>query len=320
MTYKRIIYGAPSSNTPSGGVKVIYRHSEILNDLGVSSGVWHPSDDEFQCNWFDNKVKLIKTSEMDPSGDFIILPEIWASTHTALFKNMGFKVGIYVQNCYYTHFNLDKNNNEAAHEAYQMADIILSISQDTTKYLIDVLNVPVRKIQLQRYSINSNIFRPGDKVKTITYMPRKMSDHSSRVVAILNNRLPLNGWEMKSINNLSEQRVAEELSRSIIFLAFSEFEGLPVPPVEAALSGNYVIGYDGQGGKEYWHEPNFTRIEQGDIQGFVNKIMKRISKIDDGDIDLEEINVGIERLSNYFSADNEIELVNQLVDKIKSVY
>ena len=98
--------------------------------------------------------------------------------------------------------------------------------------------------------------------------------------AVINNLYHLNGREKKSINNLSEQRVAEELSRSIIFLAFSEFEGLPVPPVEAALSGNYVIGYDGQGGKEYWHEPNFTRIEQGDIQGFVNKIMKRISKID----------------------------------------
>lgn len=320
MINKRIIYGVPNSNTPSGGVKVIYRHSEILNGLGVSSGVWHPGDDEFQCNWFDNKVKLIKTSEMNPNIDFIILPEIWASTHTALFKNMGFKVGIYVQNCYYTHFNLDRINNGAVHEAYQMADIVLSISQDTTKYLIDVLNVPAQKIQLQRYSINSNIFRPGDKLKTITYMPRKMSDHSSRVVAILNNLLPSSRWSIKSINNMSEQRVAEELSRSIIFLAFSDFEGLPVPPVEAALSGNYVIGYDGQGGKEYWHEPNFTRVEQGDIQDFVNKIIKRISKIDYGDIGLEEINGGIKRLANYFSADNEIELINQLVNKIKSVY
>ena len=98
---QKIIYGVPNSNTPSGGVKVIYKHSEILNELGISSGVWHPGDDAFKCNWFDNKVKLIKTSEMDPINDFIILPEIWASTHVALFKNMGFKVGIYVQNCFF---------------------------------------------------------------------------------------------------------------------------------------------------------------------------------------------------------------------------
>lgn len=317
---QKIIYGVPNSNTPSGGVKVIYKHSEILNELGISSGVWHPGDDAFKCNWFDNKVKLIKTSEMDPINDFIILPEIWASTHVALFKNMGFKVGIYVQNCYYTHFNLNKTNNNAIYEAYQMADIVLSISQDTTQYLIDVLNIPSHKIQLQRYSLNNKIFIPGNKVKTITYMPRKMSDHSSRVVANLNNLLPSDQWSIKSIDKMSEKMVAEELSKSIIFLAFSEFEGLPVPPVEAALSGNYVIGYDGQGGKEYWSEPNFIKIEQGNIQEFISQILKRILKIDSGDINLEEINLGIEKLANYFSAEKEIDLVNQLLNKIKSLY
>ena len=35
-----------------------------------------------------------------------------------------------------------------------------------------------------------------------------------------------------------------------IFLSFSSLEGLGLPPVEAALAGNHVIGYTGEGGNE----------------------------------------------------------------------
>lgn len=320
MNVKRVIYGVPNSDTPSGGVKVIYRHSEILNKLGVFSGVWHPNDEKFKCTWFDNNIKNIDISQMDPANDFIILPEIWASTHVSLFKNLGFKIGIYVQNCYYTNFNLNVKNKNAICEAYEMADIVLSISQDTSKYLKDVFKIPSDKIQLQRYSVDGRLFKPQNKGKIITYMPRKMSEHSSRVVGILNDFLPSDEWIIKAIDKMSEQKVAIELSNSIIFLAFSEFEGLPVPPVEAALSGNFVIGYHGQGGKEYWHQPNFTKIEQGDIQRFVFEVKNCILKIESGEIDLDKINLGIEQLANYFSPENEVDLLKQLIVKINFLY
>ena len=53
---------------------------------------------------------------------------------------------------------------------------------------------------------------------------------------------------------------------SEIFLSFSNLEGIGIPPVEAALSGNKVIGYTGGGGIEYWKEPIFTKIENGEIR------------------------------------------------------
>ena len=63
-----------------------------------------------------------------------------------------------------------------------------------------------------------------------------------------------------------------------IFLAFSNLEGLPLPPVEAAIAGNFVIGYTGEGGKEYWKKPIFTEIYSGDINNFVKKILKIVSE------------------------------------------
>ena len=32
-------------------------------------------------------------------------------------------------------------------------------------------------------------------------------------------------------------------------------EGLGMPPIEAAVAGNKVIGYRGRGGNEYWQKP-----------------------------------------------------------------
>lgn len=317
MNIKQVIYGAPPSDTPSGGVKVIYQHSEILNKIGITSGIWHPSDELFQCSWFDNNIRKVKLSNINPHSDFIVIPEIWATSHLQLLKDAGFKVGVFVQNCYLTHFNL--SDQTPVFNVYKQADLILSISEDTTKYLIDIFKVPPEKIVLQRYSINHDIFFPRQKDKLITFMPRKMSDHSTRVIHALSNLIDFNYWKIEPIHNMNESQVADKLSRSIIFLAFSEFEGLPVPPVEAALCGNFVIGYDGQGGHEYWHQPNFQKVEQGNIQHFVSATINTINSIESNSIPFDGINNGISSLASYFSKENEISMLQNFIKKIHSL-
>ncbi len=311
----RIIYGAPASDTPAGGVKVIYRHSELLNHLGVESAVWHPSDSNFKCSWFENAINTIKTEELSPSTDFIIIPEIWASSYVSMFKNLDFRVAIFVQNCYYTHVNLNVENPNATKEAYRDADLILSISNDTTEYLLDIFKIPSEKILLQRYSVDAELFQPKTKLKKITYMPRKMGQHSARVISALRMLIP-NDWQLCALDAMTEREIAHHLGESIIFLAFSEFEGLPVPPVEAALSGNIVIGYHGQGGKEYWKEPNFIAVEQGNIQLFIKETLLQIKRIESGHLELEQLNFLLQNIQNYFSKNNEIILLENLVRKI----
>ena len=315
---KRIVYGAPPSNTPAGGVKVIYKHSELLNKMGVESGVWHPGADDFKCSWFNSEIKNISTKELNPAKDIIILPEIWASVYAKTFKEIGFEYAIYVQNAYYANFNLDATNKNNIKESYQNAKFIMSISKDTSQFLRDIFLIDESKIILQRYSIDNNIFKPGNKEKIITYMPRKMEQHSSRVISLLHNELPY-GWKIESINNKSEDEVARELSKSIIFLAFSEFEGLPVPPVEAAMAGNIVIGYHGQGGKEYWNNSTFIEINQGDIQNFIKKTINEIQNIDKYGIQIDDINKTINNLNEYFSKNNEELLIKKLIERVGEI-
>ena len=61
---KSIIYICPTvKNRPAGGVKVIYRHVEILSKLlpkGIDSKIFHFDDFNFKCDWFKHKVNFKK--------------------------------------------------------------------------------------------------------------------------------------------------------------------------------------------------------------------------------------------------------------------
>ena len=68
------------------------------------------------------------------------------------------------------------------------------------------------------------------------------------------------------------------LKKSKIFLSFSSFEGLGLPPAEAALLGNFVIGYTGEGAMNT-DKPIFTKINSGEIVTFVKEVLKKLKDL-----------------------------------------
>ena len=70
-----------------------------------------------------------------------------------------------------------------------------------------------------------------------------------------------------------------------------------MPPIEAALAGNKIIGYTGEGGKEIWKKPLFTEIKNGNILDFVNEIIINIKKKHH----LKKINLQRKMLAKKFS-------------------
>ena len=50
-----------------------------------------------------------------------------------------------------------------------------------------------------------------------------------------------------------------------------------MPPIEAAIAGNKVIGYTGEGGKDFFKKPIFYEIESGNIKHFCEEILKVIN-------------------------------------------
>lgn len=318
--YKNIIFISHSNDHKSGGDKVIYRQSELINKLnlnGISSDILHPENLSFQHNWFEHKATFKRNLRFDPKNDFVVIPEIWALPHAKMFRDIGVKYAIYVQNGYLTNVPVSIGHTlEDLNIAYMNASLILSISEDTTeciKLAFPELETEIIRINL---SINAANFNANcRKENIITYMPRKLANHSKLVLFFLKGLLPKQ-WKIKAIDGLSEKKVIDIFNHSKIFLSFSEFEGFGLPPVEAAFSGNYVIGYTGEGAKEYWKLPIFSEVYCGDIRDFVEKILKKVQELENNPtIDFESINT----LAKRYCTEAEIRTVSEFVNKVNSV-
>ena len=318
---RRIIYLCPADNKATGGIKVIYRHAELLAFLGANAYVLHPFDLGFSCTWFDHRAQTLPSSALNPEGDFVIIPEIWAGPFGQQCIEQRVRYAIFVQNGYYSRPILPEHSYEMFDHVYRCAELVLSISEDSTNMVM--LNYPrldpARFVRSQ-YSIHERFLTEKRASttgpRTISFMPRKMASHAVLVVSALRRHLPAQ-WRILAIDNVNETTVAEVLSESCIFLSFSEFEGLPLPPLEAALAGNLVIGYTGQGAREYWLAPNFQEIHQGDVYGFVTAVCQAVMKIDAQQLTHADLMPGIKELAGRYSLATETMSLRLLLNRIE---
>ena len=347
MPEVNIIYLLPEMKGASGGAKVIYNHSLILNNVNndISSKIIYLKKnflyklqlslskrikffDEKFSGWDGKKMKISKkfkpnkewhkdvvfTSDnlnFDKKKDFVIIPEIWA--HFAADLKLAEKkinYAIFVQGFY--HMN-STNNFLNLKKSYEGAKLIITTSKYSVSYLRTMFPNIRKNIFKINLSIDSNKFKIKKKINLITYMPRKLPAHSSLLIFYLKNLLPKN-WKILPLNNVSENKLIKTLSKSKIFLSFSNFEGMGIPPIEAALSGNKVIGYVGGGGSEYWKKPIFIKVENGEIEDFAKKIIKNIKYYKNNWI--KETTKNRLQLSDYYSKKSEKESMILLSKKI----
>jgi hypothetical protein len=212
----------------------------------------------------------------DPVQHMVVVPELWARKYGDQLARMGVPYAIYVQNGYY----ISKGDASVLNVAYAGARCILTISDDASRCVAMAFPGTESRILRVHYSVDAARFNPHQtKENLITYMPRKLADHSSKVLFFLRNHLP-GHWRIQPIDGLNEEGVAGLLQRSKIFMSFSHFEGCPLPPLEAALSGNQVIGYTGQGAQEYWLPEVFEAVESGNVVGFAQSVLSKVKQLD----------------------------------------
>lgn len=315
---KSVLFLCPATDRPHGGVKVIYKQAAIIDDAAgpLAAKVLHPFDLQFKCSWFDNGATIKRELELDPSSDFVMIPEIWAVPHARLLSRLGVRYGIYVQGGYVMGA-CGSDAGDEHDEAYLNADLILAISDDTADCIKMAYPECTSKVHRVHHSISHEKFNAHPiKENVVCYMPRRLGKHSKLVMFLLKRKLPAS-WKIVSIDGLDENGVCDILGRSKIFLSFSELEGWGMPPVEAALSGCQIVGYTGEGGKEYWDTELFTEIHSGDIKSFVRTILNKVSELDS--FPAVSHAVAIENLADRYSASNERASMRVVSEKILQI-
>ena len=345
-----IIYLLPELTGAAGGAKVIYNHSLILNninnkiqssilhikkkltyklELSISKRVkffnknlsgWDGKKMKISTNflpdksWYDKNIKSAKNLNFTKNKDFLIIPEILAHFAEDLeLKKKKIKYGIFVQGSFHMQ---STENFDKLKSSYENADIILS----TSIYSLNFIKGLFPKCKNKVFKINLSIDNKKkvyQKKNYITCMPRKLPAHFNLLKLYLKNKLPKN-WKLESLENINSDELNYKLSRSKIFLSFSHFEGFGLPPLEAALAGNKVIGYNGGGGKEYWKKPIFNEIKYGEIKEFGNTIIKEIENYNKNWIKIT--NKQRIKLSIKYSSKSEIKSLTNLSNKISNLF
>ncbi len=93
-----------------------------------------------------------------------------------------------------------------------------------------------------------------------------------------------------------------------------------MPPLEASLCGNSVIGYTGEGAKEYWNTTLFKEIESGNLQVFLQTVLDEIKLLSDHeflDVETTEKNEALDLLRNRYSSEHEAMGLSETLDSIK---
>lgn len=316
MKKKNIIYLLPAQKFPSGGAKSIYQHSNIINSIrddSISSSILHYKKKKLSkyidsikkkfitnninktnfgydfkdfevvknfrpnSNWISKvNIQSKNSFSFNNATDFIIIPEIIAHFAKDICIKHNIKYAILVFGVY--HMNQTSNLN-LLNEVYKKAEFLINVSDDTKKSFKKIfpnINKKFFRINLSVYSPNNKILKR--KHNFITCMPRKLKEDFHLLKFFLNNKLSKN-WKIIDLTNFSNKQIINYLIKSKIFLSFSNFEGLGLPPLEAALTGNKVIGYTGQAGIEYFKSPIFERIYKGDILNYSNKVLYYTQKL-----------------------------------------
>ena len=98
----RIFILCPDWPEPSGGVKKLYRHAEVLNLHGISAAIVHQNPG-FRPGWFQSPAPITYDGEIDPGpSDFILVPEVAASQVMKMGKWRGVPKLIFNQGAYQT--------------------------------------------------------------------------------------------------------------------------------------------------------------------------------------------------------------------------
>ncbi|PWK76875.1 glycosyltransferase family 1 protein [Aminobacter sp. AP02] len=272
-----IYFVTPDHDSPSGGIRVIYRHVDILNAAGFNAYVVHWTRG-FRCNWFENDTRVTNFANIAVrSGDLLVFPEVDVDLLSRLPR--GVRHVIFNQNSHLTWSRCTTADARRLYAAKPDLAGVVTVSEHNRAMLARAFPDchPLHRVHL---GLDEGLFypAPGPRARRVAYMPRRGRNDALQVLAMLHARGALHGWEVVPLDGLSHAMVADQLRTTCLFLAFTHQEGFGLPSAEAMACGNYVIGNHGFSGREFFRPEFSTAIEAGDTLAFVRAVEEVLSR------------------------------------------
>jgi hypothetical protein len=303
-------------NPNSGGVNVLLSHMKLLRELNFNVCVY--------VYWKEEQQSILKLVENDyeildlnhlTKDDLVIVCEEFIWVANDLLAPLGIPYIIINQGISGTFYSY--NPYELHKKTYDNAVAILSNSLHTTTGLKKIFNLPNDKIYNFRIGVDSNLYyneNVKNKKNIACYLSYKNGNFARFIDVYFRGKYP--NWQLIKIENVPKEKTATVFRKSKLFFSFGGPEGFGLPPLESALCGCKVLGFDGYAGSEYFKESIFTKVQFMDYIDFIDKIPSVIENIDHFSSDDLEY---IEYLKNFYSLektkDSLFKIFNELIDK-----
>ncbi len=260
--------------SPTGGVKVIYQHCELLNQHGVVAHPVHLGN--FSVDWVEHRCQPLTVHDarrMVGADDILIVPERiplaaapFASRRKIVFVQNGGLV--------------DKAVAGKRYEDFGFTDVLCC-----SAYLSDFM---AARTALPRHVVTNGIkldlFRPEAghrKPNSVLYLRRKNTWGMGRE-AIMRLPLQLQRQRQRQIkvieapNQFTETAMVALYQQADIFLALGYPEGFALPPLEAMACGCAVVGFTGGGGATHMQDGDSALVvPDGDAEA-LSRALQRI--------------------------------------------
>ena len=244
MPAGRILYLTRDYEAPSGGVRMAHRHVRLLLDNGFDAMLLVSRTPGKRFFESDVPSHVLDSSFTVQATDAIVIPEPWNDYLVPLAKVPCVRV-VFCQNHFYIPYGLAGARDYTAFGVSR----VFCCSDVIAAYLKQVFGLDAPVVH---NAIDLALFTPRPKQRQIALMPRKMPQEAMFIRDTFRRLYPR--WAdvpWKPIDNLAEADVARILGESEIFLSMARLEGLGLPPLEAMAAGAAVVGFHGDGGREY---------------------------------------------------------------------
>ena len=101
---------------------------------------------------------------------------------------------------------------------------------------------------------------------------------------------------------------------------FCDLEGFGLSPLEAVLSGAAVVGYTGQGAREYFKKPNLVAVQNSDFKNFILKVSQAIKAFESGLLETAAFEKGRKLLVTKYGLENELWHLEAFVKRVEMAF
>ncbi|GGF51822.1 hypothetical protein GCM10011519_27310 [Marmoricola endophyticus] len=245
-----ILVLAPDIAEPSGGIKVMYDVVDRLNDAGREAAVWHGREG-FAASWFPHRTRIVHGLRRElATGDVLLVPEAGGPRHRHLTGDA--KVVMLNQGHHFTFGGVDPGTRfDEPYPGWPNAVAAVATSRAIETFLRRLVPVhfPVHHVPLH---VDAARFAPGPKERRVAVTTARRPWDVAALSELLRRSGALDdGWQVDLLHGLDRDAMAAALARAAVFVSTAERDGFGLPGAEAVLSGCLVVGFTGDGAREY---------------------------------------------------------------------